>query len=305
MDSLMKEQAILLFDAYNRALEEVYEDALEGVENESVLASPEFQIYLQNNVLNSMQPWFMQELEGLSEGTPEAFFDSILSLSDALDIFEIAAQKVDGDLPELFLLRLGAFGDEAASALLELAFAHDWVKPEGMNEMDFHDTLAVDIAAMRVLGLWKNSFAVTPVLDRFLALSEPNEFLADGVKSFVIAFEEDIVAELLTRLAEPADPELGGGYEYLLIFLTQIGMVLPSEEIFQILKDAFRKMKNKVIAVLCLGDYGDGRVVPLLKSYLDRHLHEVDQQFFYETLSVIKRLGGDISDVENPFRRNG
>ena len=36
--------------------------------------------------------------------------------------------------------------------------------------------------------------------------------------------------------------------------------------------------------------------------YLDRHVHEIDRQFFYETLSAIKRLGGDITDIEDPFR---
>ena len=61
-------------------------------------------------------------------------------------------------------------------------------------------------------------------------------------------------------------------------------------------------MDHKVIASICHGDYGDGRAVPLLKGYLDRHVHEIDRQFFYETLSAIKRLGGDITDIEDPFR---
>ena len=61
-------------------------------------------------------------------------------------------------------------------------------------------------------------------------------------------------------------------------------------------------MEHKVIAAICLGDYGDGRAVPLLKSYLDRHIREIDRQFFYETISAIKRLGGDISDIQDPFR---
>ena len=61
-------------------------------------------------------------------------------------------------------------------------------------------------------------------------------------------------------------------------------------------------MEHKVIASICLGDYGDGRAVTLLKSYIDRHMHEIDRQFFYETLSSIKRLGGDIKDIQDPFR---
>lgn len=61
-------------------------------------------------------------------------------------------------------------------------------------------------------------------------------------------------------------------------------------------------MDHKVIASICLGDYGDGRAVPLLKSYLDRNVSTIDRQFFYETISAVKRLGGDISDIQDPFR---
>ena len=302
MDKLQKEQAVYLFEAYNGALGAVYDDALEGVESESVLSSPEFQIYLQNSVLNGLQPWFSTELEGLADGTPEAFFDSILSLEDALEVFDVAAKMVDGDLPDPFLLRLGAFGDAVPEALLEKAFSHSWERRDDEDEMVFHDLLTVDIAALRILGFWKSSIAVEPVLDRFLEIARPDEYLADGIRDFVIGFESGIVPELISRLEAPSDPKLGGGYEYLLIFLAQLGTADPSEIIFQTLKSAFRAMENKVIAALCLGDYGDGRAVPMLKSYLDRNIRVVDRQLFYETLSVIKKLGGDVSDIQDPFR---
>lgn len=303
MDISKRNQAVCLFQAYNEELSRIYEDALENVENESVLSSPEFQLHLKNSVLNGAQPWFSKELEGLEGHTPEVFFDSIHSPEEALEIFDIAATMVDGDLPDLFLMRLGAFGKETSDGLLKKVFLHDWERPQEMNEEDFHESLLIDMAALRVLGMWKSDFAVKPVLDRFLSIKNPAEFVADGVRDFIIAFEEDIVPELLARLDSCSDPGFEGGYEYLLIFLTQIGMAIPSEEIFQMLKKVFRAMKNKVIAVLCLGDYGDRRAVTLLKSYLDRHLYDVDRQFFYEAVSVLKRLGGDISDIRDPFSR--
>ena len=305
MDNLNREQAILVFNAYNRALSDVYETVLDDVEQESELASPAFQEYLQNSVLNALQPWFSEPLEGLQDETPEAFFDSILSLEDALEVFDIAAEKVDGDLPDLFLLRLSAFGEDALEALIEKAFTHDWEKPDEMDEMDFHDLLAIDIAALRLLGLWKEVKSINPVLERFLNLEAPDEYLADGIKAYVQGFEEQIIPDLIAYLSEPKNPELGGAYEYLLIFLTDAGKIVPEEEIFQCLRASFRRMKNKVIAAICLGDYGDGRAVPLLKSYIDRHINEIDQQFFYETLSAIKRLGGEVGDIQDPFRRQG
>lgn len=302
MDDMMKQQAILLFDDYNRVLGELYDELLEGVPNESALSSPEFQSYLQNSVLDSMQPWFEDELEGLACKTPEAFFDSLLTLDDVMDVFRIAAEKIDGDMPEYLMLRVGAFGSDASVKLLEMALAHDWAPADGQDDVSFRDALAVDLAALRVLGAWMYEPAVGPVLSRFCALSEPDEYVADGVKAFVVPFSDKIVPELAARIEEASKSGLKGPYEYLVISLTQIGREEPSEEIFQSLKKAFRSMDHKVIAAICLGDYGDGRAVPLLKSYLDRHAHEIDRQFFYETLSAIKRLGGEITDIQDPFR---
>ncbi|MEI8200716.1 MAG: hypothetical protein WCG21_11695 [Eubacteriales bacterium] len=302
MDNQIRQQAVLLFGEYNRVLGEVYDELLEGVSNETTLASSEFQDYLQNSVVNSLQPWFVTELEGLSEGTPEVFFDSLLKIEDVMTVFTIAAEMLDGDLPDLLMLRVGAFGEASSDRLVEMALAHDWAPAEGEDDDAFRKKLAVSLAALRVLGQWTYEPAIEPVLNRFCALSEPDEYVADGIKAFVVPFAEKIVPELSARIEGGAGAGLKGPFEYLVIYLTEIGRAEPDEEIFQCLKKAFRNMEHKVIAAICLGDYGDGRAVPLLKSYLDRHVREIDRQFFYETISAIKRLGGDISDIQDPFR---
>jgi len=302
MNNQIRQQAILLFGEYNRVLGEVYDELLEGVSNETTLASSEFQEYLQNSVVNSLQPWFVKDLDGLSEGTPENFFDSLLTIEDVMKVFTVAAEMLDGDLPDLLMLRVGAFGESSSDRLVEMALAHDWAPADGEDDEAFRNKLAVDLAALRVLGQWTFEPAIEPVLNRFCALSEPDEYVADGIKAFVVPFAEKIVPELSARIDGAAGAGLKGPFEYLVIYLTEIGRSEPDEEIFQCLKKAFRNMEHKVIAAICLGDYGDGRAVPLLKSYLDRHVREIDRQFFYETISAIKRLGGDISDIQDPFR---
>jgi len=302
MDVTGKLQATLLFGAYNRELSKVYDKLLDDVTDEAMLASPQFQLQLENSVINSLQPWFSEELEGLTSGTPETFFDELTSLEDVMEVFRIAAEMVDGDLPDHLMLRVGAFGAESSEKIMALALTHDWAISEGEDVAAFRDRLAVDLAALRVLGQWNYEPAISPVLDRFCALQEPDEFVADGVKAFAVSLAEKIVPDLEERLAAPVHAGLTGPYEYLVVYLTEIGRAEPSEDIFQSLKNAFRHMNHKVIAAICLGDYGDGRAIPLLKSYLDRHIREIDRQFFYETLSSIKRLGGDISDIQDPFR---
>ena len=302
MDNLKRQQAVFLFDEYNRELAKVYDHILDSVTNEAELASPDFQEQLENTVINSLQPWFAAELDGLADGTPEGFFDSLVELDDIMDVFEIAAGKVDGDMPDLLMLRVGAHGEDAVKRLIGLALTHDWAPEEGEDTEVFRDRIAVDLAAIRVLGQWNVESAVKPVFDRFLSLNEPDEFVADTFKNFVVPFEKNIVPELIARLDSLLDSGVKGPGEYLVICLTELGKMEPAEEIFQSLRRVFRSMDHKVIASICLGDYGDGRAVPLLKGYLDRHVHEIDRQFFYETLSAIKRLGGDITDIEDPFR---
>ena len=71
---------------------------------------------------------------------------------------------------------------------------------------------------------------------------------------------------------------------------------------FACLRSCFRGMQHKVIGAICLGDYGDPKGISVLKGYLDRNAGTFDRQEFYEILSSIKRLGGSIQDVHDPFR---
>ena len=302
MDPLRRKQAEMLFSEYNLELAKVYDRILDGVKSEADFAAPDFQSMLQNEVFNSLQPWFSEKLDGLSEDTPEGFFDSLMTIDETMEVFSLAAEMVDGDLPDLLMLRLGAFGEEAITRLLDLALAHDWTPAEGVEDNDFRDSILVHMAALRVLGMWNVKAAIHPVLSRFLSIDTPDELVAESVKDFMIPYGNAIVSELITCLDEGSQGGLVGPYEYLVIGLTEIGKEDSSEEIFQCLRRVFRAMEHKVIASICLGDYGDGRAVPLLKGYLDRHTHDVDRQFFYETLSAIKRLGGDTTDITDPFR---
>ena len=60
-------------------------------------------------------------------------------------------------------------------------------------------------------------------------------------------------------------------------------------------------MTNKIYAVICLMEYGDGRAIPMLKGYVNRNKHSIDRDLFYEIMSAVQNLGGDISDIEDPF----
>ena len=299
MDSKQREQAKFLMKSYNEQAMKYYEELITDLSEENAF-SDETRIYAENTVNNNMAAWMSVALEGLEAGTPETFLDQILNLEDALEMFVIAVMEVDIAPPDDVLLRLGAFGDAATVALFEMAFSVEWGMKDDEEE-ELPADLMVAMVALKTVGQWQYEAAIRPVLDRFATIDRLSEYVADAIRDFVIAFGEDAVPELIYQIENAADPGLVGPWEYMLVFLTQIGMVCPAPEIFRVLKESFRRMENKIYGVLCLGDYGNPAAIPLLKSYLERNLHLVDRQFYFESLSVIKRLGGDITDIANPF----
>ena len=83
--------------------------------------------------------------------------------------------------------------------------------------------------------------------------------------------------------------------------LTSIGKENRSDVIYDELRRAFRFMENKIYAVICLADYGDERAVKLFKNYINRNQETITRDLFYEMMSAIQKLGGDISDINDPF----
>ena len=39
----------------------------------------------------------------------------------------------------------------------------------------------------------------------------------------------------------------------------------------------------------------------MLKGYVNRNVATISRELFYEIMSAVKALGGDISDIEDPF----
>ena len=122
-----------------------------------------------------------------------------------------------------------------------------------------------------------------------------------SVKVMMLGLGEKSVPVLTDFMLNRSDEEVTGPYEDMMIMLTHVGIKSPQNEIYQALRAGFRRMKNKVIAVICIGDYGDPRGIALLKGYLDRTTHTIDRETFYEALSAIRRLGGEINDIQDPF----
>lgn len=290
------------FASYNRNLGEQFDSELSGIEDPEIMDAPGFDDAIRSHVLHGMHAWYSLPIQTAGGQTPQGMIDRIDTLDEAMEVFRMAAVQCDEELPDLLRTKLGTYGVRAVDRLLPLVFASVWDAPENADE-DRPDDLLVSCAALRLLGDWKAAETFELVLSRFLATEEPEEMVSESFISYCNGIGPATAPALQQALlqAAAAGHDLSGPYEYAVIALSGVGRMQPSDSIFLCLRECFRKMERKVIGAICLGDYGDGRAIPTLKGYLDRNSGQIDRQLFYEVLSAIKRLGGDISDIHDPF----
>lgn len=213
--------------------------------------------------------------EELDRGVPDSIQEALAKSSDTDKVKEFAYKTINDS----------AWTDE------ELGDA------DALFEMEFQKAKA----CLAILERMEDDTMVRPVIDRFMSYPQTRDFVADAIAMYVEHFPETTVPIIISELEAHEDEGLTGPCEDLVIILTNIGKKEASEEIYSALRRAFRYMTNKIYAVICLADYGDDRAIPMLKSYINRHQSTIERDLFYEIMSAVQKLGGDISDISDPF----
>ena len=257
----------------------------------------------------------MQETEEqsvLMEAEPQESLDGMsmndyfakLSFEELTEILEFCAVELDRGVPASVVNALVKIDD---SAMVE-SYARTMVRESAWRdeEMDDEDKLfEMEFqkvkASLRILAGRHDSSLIDDVLDRFMSYERTHSFVADSIAEYIESFPDEAPAKLIERLEEHKDDGMEGPCEDLVVMLTNIGKEKKSEEIYNALRLAFRSMTNKIYAVICLADYGDDRAVPMLKNYINRHQSDISRELFYEMMSAIQNLGGDIEDISDPF----
>lgn len=293
MSRTIAQSAEIMAKAYNQRLSDVFDELSESYDP-SYLDRPEFAEELQRESLNALASWFDKTLEGLEGQSPAEFVDSLKSREALLEVFDCMAVHCDVLLPEYFQIRLGHSAGDVLPALRERALALPLDISEARGEADA-EKMMVQLAAMELLGQWQDLVFLEDLLRRIQSSQLMNETLATGVKRFFVQFGEKTLPALVNYLNLDLDKDAPNpNCSYLLIYITELGHSAPLEEAYQVLRKAFKRLDEKIIPVICLGDYGDGRAVPLLRSYLEKNWAELDRGMQSELMSSIKRLGGNV-----------
>lgn len=233
-------------------------------------------------------------------------FFSYMSVDELTEVLEYAAVELDRGVPPSVIAALAGKRDEDREAVAEYcartvkesAWTDSELSDENvLFEMEFQKVRA----CLEVLARMGEGSLVPYIIERFMSYDQTLEFVADSIATYLEAFPNATVPVIIDTLKEHEEDGLTGPCEDLVIILTAIGKANASEDIYSALRTAFRWMKNKIYAVICLADYGDARAVPMLKSYINRHQDTISRDLFYEMMSAIQNLGGDIEDISDPF----
>lgn len=231
-------------------------------------------------------------------------FFAKLSFAELTEILEYCATELDRGVPASVVNALVNIDD---SAMVE-GYARTMVRESAWRdeEMDNEDKLfEMEFqkvkASLKILSGRHDATLLDDVLDRFMSYERTHSFVADSIAEYIESFPDEAPAKLIDRLKEHMDDGMEGPCEDLVVMLTNIGKEKKSEQIYDALRMAFRSMTNKIYAVICFADYGDDRAVPLMKNYINRHQTDIPRELFYEMMSAIQNLGGDIEDISDPF----
>lgn len=277
----------VFFETYSMAVEAAYEAYMNIVSGdfprEDADADGKLKIYLDNEY----KKWLGTPLEKLAGRTPADYMDSIEGLDDLMMMFIHGAVICDDILPEIYLKKLQSCGDSSIDALINLAI-------QG-GTCDNVDALLAPLMAVKVLGTWKAVKAVEPLIKMLDSEGEIFDLMFETIKDTLVLIGDPALEPISSALESGKHPRIID--DYLLMAYTDIGKMNKSEKIYTRLKKAFFGMPEKLVAASCLGDYGDGRAVTVLRSFIEKNGPSLDRETFFEIVSAIKKLGGRTGDL--------
>jgi hypothetical protein len=226
-----------------------------------------------------------------------------MSFDEKTEALEFSSLNLDSGVPKSLIASIATepsdmVRDYCGRIIGECAWTEEELSDEDvLFEMQFQKA----IACFKVLIQMKEPCFIKAVIDRYMSYGQTREFVAESIAEYVEAFPEVSEPFLIDLIESNTDSGLEGPCEDCVIMLTEIGKEHKTEEIYQTLRHAFRYMNNKIYAVICLADYGDDRAVSMFKNYINRNQKTIERDLFYEMMSAIQHLGGDISDIQDPF----
>lgn len=272
----------IISESYNVAIEDGFNRYLE---EHATFENTEIKINEEELIAQIEDKWLNTVIAEIGNITPGQYISSIVSLEDLIEFFITIASISDIGVPDILIERLKEHGKTAADLL------YKFVQTALFSE-DKDNYQAVP-QAVYAIGCLKCEEYKQRLIE-LLIDSCKDEMISEAICAAIVEYDKDILEDLINTF-HSTDIEVVR--EHLLTCVAEISKEYQSDEIFSFLKNAFRVISNLKLAVEVLGDYGDGRAIPLLRGYILKNIKDMDKNTFNHIRAVIKKLGGEINDL--------
>lgn len=272
----------IVAESFNKAVEAGFNNFLE---EHATFDNYEVKIDEEKLTQEVEEKWLNEAIEEIGNMTPKEYINSFVALQDLMDFFIEVASVSDVGIPDIVIDRFNEHGLPAADMLFE------FVK-KNIELLTDSNRLALSYAVFAIGSLKYNEYKEK--LIGLLMEYSNEELISEAICAAITEYGDEILKDLIKSFNQ-AEQELVK--EYLLICIADISKEHPSDEVFFLLKSAFRVLKNIKVVAEVLGDYGDGRAIPMLRGYIIKNTSIIDRDTFNLIKAVIKKLGGEIDDL--------
>lgn len=240
-------------------------------------------------VMRQWEKTSFDELDGL---TPEQYYGSIKTSSDAVELVGSFIEKNEGMLPPMLMETIKGLEESIGDEIL--------VKIESM----------IPDKDGKLSGMQKAVLKIAEIMasEKF---AEPLSRLLFRLNKDVDEKTIECVMDALKEIGKPCIPCLiamceksghkGDIYIHSIMTLGEIGSKNKTEELYRYLKECFRKSEEKKAEANALAFYGDGRAVAAIRTYVERNIGNLHEQVYSTYRDIILRLGGLVSDLDREY----
>ena len=253
-----------ILESYNLAIQRKFEDEMHKVQTPSDY--------------NALMDEARSQWERIPIGgrLPSEIFGAIRE-EDLTDIFRTAALVCDDFIP-----------GSLASRILDRVNIDTIVRWTSAKEQ-----VEIRTAAVMLLGMSKDSACSDVLMDLLYDEGEYADLMAEKARDALVTLGTEAIQHIKRRVDGIKKPK--GNDFHLIIALVQIDSNAESDEVYSILRKAFRDTDEKALAARCLADYGNVRAVSLLRSYLASGKGNPDE--IQEIQGSILNLGGNLEGL--------
>ncbi|HEY5583511.1 MAG TPA: hypothetical protein VIK78_03360 [Ruminiclostridium sp.] len=272
----------IVSESYNKSVEAGFNSFLE---EHATSENCEIKVDEEKLIAEIEEEWLNKEIAEIGNITPKEYIRSFVSLEALVEFFISIASVSDVGAPDILIDRLKEYGKPAADMLFNLI-------KESLGSQDQSMSLAIPQAVYAIGCIRIDEYKIK--LISLLIDSCKDEMISEAICAAIALYDDTILEDLINTF-NATDQALV--QEHLLTCVVEISKEHRSDEIFYFLKNAFRVVSNLKLSVEVLGDYGDGRAIPLLRGYVLKNIKEMDKATFNHMRAVIKKLGGEIDDL--------